>query len=492
MKITFKDAEELKAHAKEKLQELLDAGMEHAKALKNVNAYLTKSEFCSTEGHVLKLTLSDGNNGDDNPPLDGMDAKSITDAIVAGVKEAVKGITTTTSGKATNGGDGLTVEKDDWERLLETKRTGKELPNFGFNNLGEFGMALFNLTKSAQGTPVDPRLKLMRKGYEVHKKRFGDSVDTKATPTTYASELVGADGGFMVPPEYRQEVWIAIRDEESILSMCDLSPTNSNVVNMVADQNLPWDNTSGIITGWRAQGTTMSQSKPVIQNRQTQLNEIYALVPVTDETIQDTPQMNQLLSFKAPQKIGYQIDEAIYRGGGNGTPLGFLNSPALVTVTSTSTTLTYTPVDLANMLARLVQPNMRMPKGCWIMTPRAYAYAINLNLGTLGFPLAVPNQTIASTLIPTILGMPVYQSQHNAAFTSAGDVLLVDLKSGYAAYNKTDGIDFQTSMHLFFDSGCEAFRWRFRIGGEPYLKSVIVPANDTTATQSHFVALGAR
>lgn len=483
----MKDAAELKAHAIERLKDLTDSGTDHAAAVKKVNAYLAKSEFVSDDGSVLKLTLEDGS--DPEPTGKSLDNAAIASAVTAGVTAAMKGMNLQTAGKAVSGTADLTIGKDPWENLLETKRTGKELANYGFNTMGEFGIAVYNATQPNR--PLDKRLGLMQEGHRAIAKIMSGAV-SKATPTTYASELVGADGGFMVPPEYRQEIWIAVRDSESILSMTDLTPTNSNVVNMVADQNLPWDNTAGIQVGWRAQGTTMTQTKPILQNRQCQLNEIYALVPATDELLQDTPQLSNYLSVKAPQKIGFFVDDAIFRGNGNGQPLGFLNSPALVTVSSTSATLTYTPVDLANMMARLLQPNMKTPKGCWIMTPRAYAYSINLNLGTLGFPLALSNQSIQSGLTPSILGLPVYQSQHCAAWTSAGDVLLVDLAAGYAAYNKTDGIDFQTSIHLFFDAGATAFRWRFRLGGEPYLKTTVIPYKDTAATMSHFVALGAR
>ncbi len=47
------------------------------------------------------------------------------------------------------------------------------------------------------------------------------------------------------------------------------------------------------------------------------------------------------------------------------------------------------------------------------------------------------------------------------------------------------------SMHLWFDQGATAFRWTFRIGGQPWLSAPISRKNGSN-TLSHFVALQTR
>lgn len=474
----FKDIDALKARAMEKLKSFR-AKFGEDQAMSMVKGWLEDEDFTDESGNILKLTL-------DTITETKAESTDMDDKIAKAVKSALAGATHTT-GSAVKAATHVET-REGYELLFEDKK-------WGFKNLGEFGQAIIRVNHPVLSErEIDPRLDALKKVKSaIEKGNYRpQGISIKATPTTYASELVGADGGFLVPPEYRENIWIAIQNEESILSMTDLSPTGSNVVNLVADENTPWDNSVGIKVGTRAQGTTMTQSSIIIQNRQIQLNEVYALVPVADELIADAPLLNNYLSVKAPQKIGWKVDDFVFNGRGNTEPLGFLQANSLVTTSTSSSANTFSLVDLANMYSRLIPSTMRKIGGCWIMTPRAMAYLITLSQGTtVGFPVALANMNVEGQLITTLFGMPIYVSQHAAAFSSAGDIILADMK-GYASYVKQDGIDFQTSIHLFFDSGAMAFRWRFRMGGEPYLKNVITPANDTTNTMSHFVRLAAR
>lgn len=88
------------------------------------------------------------------------------------------------------------------------------------------------------------------------------------------------------------------------------------------------------------------------------------------------------------------------------------------------------------------------------------------------------------------MGRPVEFTEHNEALGTVGDLVLADLK-GYFSATKASGISFASSIHLYFDLGMQAFRWTFRMGGQPYLSKPVSPARGS-ATKSHFVALGAR
>lgn len=450
-----------------------------------VKEYLDSNEFESEDGHIVTMEL-ELPSADDTYRT----AKAIGDAIAKALQPLSEALTIKGKTLGVQNGVQITDQKEGWEELAAHK-------TFEFTSLGEFGQSVYYANCPNAGIRVtDTRLAKMAEGANKVRKALANGVIQKAAPTTFASELVGQDGGFMVPPDYKTDVWIAVRDTESMLGMTDLTPTNSDVVIWPADENTPWDNTTGITTGWRAQGATMTQSKPVLQSRQTPVNEIYALVPATEELIQDTPRLNSYLMEKAPMKIGFQVDEAIWRGTGAGQPLGFLNSASLVTTTKTTTTKTLGLIDLVNMYQRFLAPDYRNITGAfWLMTPAMYSQIVLLCMGTANtsaaYPIGLANMQIGDKILPTILGIPVFQTQHASAPASAGSVVLGDLKRGYAAFNKTSGMDFQTSMHLFFDAAAIALRWRMRIGGEPYLKAAVVPAQDTANTMSYFVAIGA-
>ncbi len=486
MKITVKDMAELTASILAKHAAHKAKGKSDDVAMELVKSYIEDNEFVDGEGTQLQIDVEHIDFGGGSSQLT---SKAISDAVRDGMKEVVTSLKSVRVGSPT----GPAIEtKERWEAIF-TDAKDPNHKNWGFKNIGDFAQAVYRSNHPVESMKkTDDRLATVTKAAEAFKRGH-----FKATPTTYASELVGADGGFLVPPEYREEIWIAVRDEYSILGMIDMTPTFSNVVDMTVDQNAPWDNTSGIQVYWRQQASTMSQSKPIYQNRQVALNEIYALVPATDELLADAPRLNNYLGVKAPEKMGYAIDDSIFRGTGQGQPLGFLpgSGPSTITVTANATASSgYSVTDLANMYPHLLQgSNMQSPDGVWVMTPRDYALLPTLGTSSnAGFPLALQQQNIEGRIINTVFGMPVYSSQHSPGLNQTGDVSLVNFKRGYKGFNKTDGFDFQSSIHLFFDSGAVALRWRFRFGGEPMLRSTIASANDTGNTMSHFVVLGSR
>ena len=62
---------------------------------------------------------------------------------------------------------------------------------------------------------------------------------------------------------------------------------------------------------------------------------------------------------------------------------------------------------------------------------------------------------------------------------------------GYYSSVKSGGIKFAASMHLYFDYDIEAFRWTFRMGGQPYLSAPVSQAKGSQ-TLSHFITLAER
>ena len=87
----------------------------------------------------------------------------------------------------------------------------------------------------------------------------------------------------------------------------------------------------------------------------------------------------------------------------------------------------------------------------------------------------------------TLYGAPVIESEHVAAWKSAGDVLLASL-SQYQAIGK-GGVQTATSIHVAFTTDETAFRFVYRIDGQPLWNSAVTPENGSTF--SPFVSLSA-
>jgi HK97 family phage major capsid protein len=171
--------------------------------------------------------------------------------------------------------------------------------------------------------------------------------------------------------------------------------------------------------------------------------------------------------------------------------VGAISSGATVTVAKESgqATQTLTPANLAKMIARL--PSGSFSRAVWIINNDVLPALFTLTLGNYPIYLPVGNPGgIQQSPYGTLLGRPVYISQHAASFTSQGDVLLVDLKY-YQTITKAGGMQTATSMHLYFDADLTAFRTTFRMDGQSKLAASISPAKGST-TMSPFIQLGAR
>ncbi|GAB5506674.1 MAG: hypothetical protein Rhirs2KO_18370 [Rhizobiaceae bacterium] len=340
----------------------------------------------------------------------------------------------------------------------------------GFRNLAEFAVAV--RTASVSGGPIDERL-----------SRSGP----RAAPTNF-HEGGGASGeGFELPIMFRDQIWDLVVCMEGIINDVDVEPTSARQVDYTADESTPWGST-GVQAYWRAEGAQMTPSKQATKGRSMSLHELYAFVLATEELLDDAPRLNSRLTRKAAEAIAWKIDDAVIYGSGAGQPLGWFNSSALVSVAKegSQSADTIVAANALKMYSRLlVAPGDR---------PRWYAnrdIVPQLAVMTIGDqPVWMPPNGLIDAPGGFLLGYPVMWSEHAKTLGDKGDLQLVSPK-GYYAARRTAGVQFASSMHLYFDYNMQAFRWTFRFGGQPHLSAPISPANGSN-TKSHFITLDER
>ncbi|MCR5865222.1 phage major capsid protein [Aquincola sp. J276] len=136
------------------------------------------------------------------------------------------------------------------------KPAAKRLPSetdpqrWGFGNFAEFVAAV--KIGSAKAGQVDPRLVL------------------NSAPNSYGSEGVGQDGGFAVPPEFRDSIIEKVLGEQSLLPLTDQQIASRNSITFPADETTPvavvgWN--PGLL-GIRGQGDATVEARPEGQDRQ--------------------------------------------------------------------------------------------------------------------------------------------------------------------------------------------------------------------------------
>lgn len=348
---------------------------------------------------------------------------------------------------------------------------------WGWQSLGDYALAVH--TASRPGTSPDPRL--------------------VNAPTTYGVEAVGSDGGFAVPPEFRTNIMQKVQGEDSLLAMCDVAETGGNGMTVPQDNTTPWQSTGGVQAYWDGEATQFTQSKPALGEVTNKLHKLTALVPVTDELLEDAPSLTSWINRKAPEKMDYKIQQAIINGNGAGIPLGILNggSTVLVAKETSQAANTILAANVLKMYSRMYAPwrfgsvwfiNQDVEPQLMQMTINVKNVAGTENVG--GSAVYIPPGGLSQSPYGSLLGRPVIPIQACQTLGTVGDIVFASMKQ-YWAVTKSAGVKSDASIHLFFDYGMTAFRFTFRLGGQPWYNSAISPANGSN-TLGAFVTLATR
>lgn len=411
-----------------------------------------------------------------------------------GMEMAKNRATTLESIKAQSGKvDDLQIREALLVQALNTAE-GKENPpqskklgqNGGFRSLGEFASAVHNAC--TLNATVDSRL--------VRNDASG------------ANETTGADGGYLVPPDYAAGVIDLIQEQSILLPQARRVTIAGNRLieaYLVESKRDDGHRHGGVLAYWKGEAQQYKASKPTFGERTTQLDKLTAICPVTEELLMDEPAIESTLDTKVAQEFAWKADAAIFGGSGSGSmPLGMVvptTNAALVTVDKESGQAAGT-VNVQNILKMW----NRMPAQCranakWYINQDLELQLMQLMMGTdtvatsdsgvtvsFGGPLWLPAGAYGNEN-GKLLGRDVIPLEQAAAVGAVGDIAFLDATQ-YLIVERA-GINKQTSMHMYFDTDEVAFKFSWRVGGRPDWMTAITGANSTIA-RSPYVALAAR
>lgn len=344
---------------------------------------------------------------------------------------------------------------------------------WGFSNFAEFVAAV--KIGSAKAGQVDPRLVL------------------NAAPNSYGSEGVGQDGGFAVPPEFRDTIIEKVLGEQSLLPLTDQQIASRNSITFPADETTPWQSSGGIQAYWESEAKEMPQSKPDLKAKTVKLEKIVALVPLSDELLEDAPAMASYVNRKAPEKITARINAAIMSGSGVGMPLGILNSPGTIVVPKEAGQAADSVLfaNITKLWTSVTPPARRNAR--WFLNPDVEQQLLTMQFPGTGtaVPAYMPPGGLSAAPYGTLLGRPIVYSEAMAPVGEQGDIVFGDL-ANYLTAVKTGGVRSEVSMHLWFDYDLTAFRFVLRVGGQPWWNAPIQPASIASSKRGFFATLAAR
>ncbi len=311
---------------------------------------------------------------------------------------------------------------------------------------------------------------------------------------TGANTLIDSEGGFLVPEEFSLTLLQAVDKKAVLAPMTTQIPIN-RMIKLPAlnhyDESTSW--AGGVITYWVAEGEAITPSQPNFDQVRLELNKLAALMYVTSELMDDSPQaIEVMINTLAATALARHFDEDIINGSGAGNPLGILSSPALISIAKETdqAAKTFNLKNALNMWARISEK----ANVVWLMNRDVLTQVMQFSqvVGTGGAPVVLVN---ATTKLPTqIFGAPILETPHCQTLGTVGDVILTDM-SAYLTATKAGGdtIKSASSIHVKFTTDQTALRFIRRGDGKPWWKTALTPKHAASnVTISPYVTLAVR
>ena len=308
--------------------------------------------------------------------------------------------------------------------------------------------------------------------------------------TNTAWETEGQDGGYLVPPEISTSIDNKLNSAESLFSLIDTVPIESNSLRRIYDEEQPW--TGGVQAGWLDEGEAPAETKPKYTSEVFNLNKLGALIKVSEELLMDASAMGSEIARKAPDAIMHKLNEAIVNGDGVGKPTGVLRSPFTIEVAKEQNQVakTINTKNIIKMYTRLL-PMFRM-NAVWLVHAELEEQLLRLKDDNDNYIALSPQWGTQMNVAPytTLLGkrvIPMMSAMPEAG--TKGDIIFADF-SCFMGVQK-GGIQSAQSIHVDFDKGLSTFRFTFRFGGKVPYKAP-VKAQNGNHTRSGIVTLATR
>lgn len=299
------------------------------------------------------------------------------------------------------------------------------------------------------------------------------------------NEAVPSQGGYLLPPQIAAGIHQNMWSVGSVLSRFNpIRVTgNSLTINAVDETSRADGSRMGGVRGyWLAEAAQKTASQPKFRQIELKLKKVAALCYATDELLDDASALASWISNEVPNELRFNVEAAIINGDGAGKPAGILQSGSLVTVAKRTDASEIDAYDIGKMWAR------RLPgynDYVWFVNPAIYPQLLNLTIGDM--PVFAPSVR-PDVPFGSLLGRPVIENEYCPNLGTAGDILLAS-PSAYALITK-GGVEAASSIHIKFDYDETAFRFVYRVDGQPYYNAPIT-AYDAVNTVSPFVALSA-
>lgn len=353
------------------------------------------------------------------------------------------------------------------------------------NKFDSFGEQLIHVARAAApGGMKDPRL-------------IWHSFKNEKDAASGSNLLVGAEGGFLVAPEYSTEL-IKLTHEVAIVAKdCRHLPIAGNRIILNALKEVSRANGSrwgGLYAYWVSEAGTATKSKPEFRQIDLKLNKLMGIHYSTEELLEDSVALESIVRQGFGDEFAFLIDDAIIDGSGAGKPRGILSCNALITASKVDEQDAATFVSDNVWAMWNAMPAKNRTKANWyiIQDLEQHIQKLNLKIGTGGIPLFLPpGQGIKVAPSGNLLGRPVKPIEQCKTLGSVGDVIFADLQEYILIEKAGAGIKAGASVHVRFIYDEMTYKFTYRIDGQPIWDDTLTAYN-SSVERSPYVVLEAR
>lgn len=356
-----------------------------------------------------------------------------------------------------------------------------------WSSLGEFLMAV-----RRDGTPGlnhsrDPL---------VTKLRASQEESRAITVASGMQESLPSDGGWLVQQEFAQNLLQRTYETGQVVSRAFKIPIGpgKNGIKILSISESSRANGSrwgGIQVYWTAEAEQLTASKPKFRQISLDLKKVTGLCYATDEMLEDASALEAIINRAFPEEFAFVLDDALLRGTGAGQPQGILNSACLVTVSK----------EVGQGNDTILADNIfKMWSRCWGRSRQNAVWFINQDIepqlrklsvpvGTGGSLIYMPPGGISGQQYSTLINRPIIPIEQCSTLGTVGDIILADFGE-YVMIDK-GSIKSDSSIHVRFLYEETAFRFTYRVDGQPSWNSALTPYQGSN-TLSPFVVLESR
>jgi HK97 family phage major capsid protein len=218
-----------------------------------------------------------------------------------------------------------------------------------------------------------------RKGVAEVLKSWGDDQMVADYEASRAKALAASDataGGFLVPPQYSQEVIEFLRAKSVVRQLGPI------VIPMSTGTFRIPKVTVGASASYIGENAKVPKTQQTFGNVTLTFKKLAALVPVSNDLLRySSPGADAIVRDDLVRSMADAENRAFLRSDGtSGSPRGFLNwcLPGGLLNANATSNLANVTTDLGNMIVNLMNNNIPMTKPVWIWSPRTWNFLMTV------------------------------------------------------------------------------------------------------------------